>query len=320
MLTRVKTGKEPGTPTRRSDPVRSIANLIGNTPLLDLSALLQNGQHVRLLAKAEWFNPGGSVKDRAALAIFREALAQQAFSNGRRLLDASSGNTALSYAMLGAALSVKITLCVPENVSALQKSLLAAYGAQVFYTSAQEGSDGAIRMAQQMAHEYPDLYYYADQYNNPANWQAHYHTTAAEIWAQTRGRVTHFVAGLGTTGTFTGTGRGLLERNPAIKLYSVQPDSPFHGLEGLKHLDSAIVPGIYDAKLANANLSVSTEDGQAIVRRLARRHGLLVGISSGAAVAAALRVAERLTSGVVVTVLPDGAQRYMQERFWEDER
>ncbi|RME00699.1 MAG: pyridoxal-phosphate dependent enzyme, partial [Calditrichaeota bacterium] len=266
----------------RSRPRRAtgtrIEQFIGQTPLLDLSQLSPDPENIHIFAKAEWFNPGGSIKDRAALNIVQTALARGELQNGRRLLDASSGNTALSYAMLGAAMGFGVTLCIPENISPLQRALLQAYGAEVIYTSAQEGSDGAIRMAQQLSETSPQTYFYADQYSNPANWQAHYHGTAVEIWQQTRGRVTHFIAGLGTSGTFTGTGRRLRKFNPQIRLISLQPDSPFHGLEGLKYMAGAIVPKIYDPQLADQNLFISTEEAYQYVKRLVREQGLLVGL------------------------------------------
>jgi cysteine synthase B len=298
----------------------SIAQLVGNTPLLDLTFLSPYPDRIGIFAKAEWFNPGYSVKDRAALNIIRTALEQGKLDAGRRLLDASSGNTALSYAMFAAAYDIAVTLCVPENVSALQKTLLEAYGAEVIYTSALEGSDGAIRQARKLVAENPSLYFYADQYNNPANWQAHYHGTAVEIWQQTHGEITHFVAGLGTSGTFVGAGRRLKEFNPNIALYSMQPDSPLHGIEGLKFMQTAIVPGIYDPHIANENLFVSTEEAQKWIQRLARASGYLVGLSGGAAIAAAVRLANEIETGVIVTVLPDSAQRYMHENFWQENK
>lgn len=306
------------TTRKRSLATTSITQLVGNTPLLDLSLLSPRPDRIRIFAKAEWFNPGCSVKDRAALNIIRTALEQGELAPGRRLLDASSGNTALSYAMFAAAFGIPVTLCIPENVGALQKALLEAYGAEVIYTSALEGSDGAIRQARKLATGNPDLYFYADQYNNPANWLAHYHGTAVEIWQQTHGEITHFASGLGTSGTFVGVGRRLKEYNPSIALYSIQPDSPFHGIEGLKYLQTAIVPGIYDSSIANENLFVSTEDAQKWVRRLASATGYLVGISGGAAIVAAIRLAHKIESGVIVTVLPDSAQRYLHENFWQE--
>jgi cysteine synthase B len=266
------------------------------------------------------------VKDRPAWNIMRTAIERGELHRGKRLLDATSGNTGIAYAMIGAALGIGVTLCVPANVSIERKRILNAYGAEVLYTDPLESTDGAIRKARQLYAEHPNLYYYADQYNNPANWQAHYETTGVEIWQQTEGRITHFVAGLGTTGTFVGVGRRLRDYNPAIQLISFQPDSPLHGLEGLKHLETAIVPGIYDPTLADSELRISTEQAYQMVKRLAREEGLLVGISAGAAVAACLQLAERLVKqqpdapAVIVTILPDSADKYLSERFWEESR
>ncbi|GBC93630.1 Cysteine synthase B [bacterium HR15] len=304
-----------------------IVELIGYTPLIRLRRVTAHlPDSIEIYGKAEWFNPGGSVKDRPAWNIIRTAIERGELHRGKRLLDATSGNTGIAYAMIGAALGFGVTLCVPANVSLERKRILRAYGAEVIYTDPLESSDGAIRMARQLYAERPDLYYYADQYNNPANWQAHYETTGVEIWQQTEGRITHFVAGLGTTGTFVGTGRRLREYNPAIQLVSFQPDSPLHGLEGLKHLETAIVPGIYDPTLADRDLHISTEEAYRMVRRLAQEEGLLVGISAGAAVAACLRLAEQILAAsigtphaVIVTILPDSADKYLSERFWEEE-
>lgn len=310
--------------------VAEVVALIGYTPLIRLRRVTAHlPETIEIYGKAEWFNPGGSVKDRAAWNIVRTAIERGELHGGRRLLDATSGNTGIAYAMIGAALGFGVTLCVPANVSSERKRILKAYGAEVIYTDPLESTDGAIRMARQLYAENPELYYYADQYNNPANWLAHYETTGVEIWQQTEGRITHFVAGLGTTGTFVGVGRRLREYNPAIQLISVQPDSPLHGLEGLKHLETAIVPGIYDPTLADLELRISTEEAYQMVRRLAREEGLLVGISAGAAVAACLKVAETLAAtasfegrepspAVIVTVLPDSADKYLSERFWEE--
>lgn len=310
--------------------VAEVVALIGYTPLIRLRRVTAHlPETIEIYGKAEWFNPGGSVKDRAAWNIVRTAIERGELHGGRRLLDATSGNTGIAYAMIGAALGFGVTLCVPANVSSERKRILKAYGAEVIYTDPLESTDGAIRMARQLYAKNPELYYYADQYNNPANWLAHYETTGVEIWQQTEGRITHFVAGLGTTGTFVGVGRRLREYNPAIQLISVQPDSPLHGLEGLKHLETAIVPGIYDPTLADLELRISTEEAYQMVRRLAREEGLLVGISAGAAVAACLKVAEMLTAtasfeghepspAVIVTILPDSADKYLSERFWEE--
>jgi cysteine synthase (EC 2.5.1.47) len=307
-----------------------IVDLIGYTPLIRLRRVTRDlPDSIEIYGKAEWFNPGGSVKDRPAWNIVRTAIERGELRGGKRLLDATSGNTGIAFAMIGAALGFGVTLCVPANVSTERKRILNAYGAEVIYTDPLEGSDGAIRKARELYARYPDRYYYADQYNNPANWQAHYETTGVEIWQQTEGRITHFVAGLGTTGTFVGVGRRLREYRRDIQLIALQPDSPFHGLEGLKHLDTAIVPGIYDPTLADANLAISTEDAYAMARRLAREEGLLVGVSAAAAVVGSLRVAEAIlrdaeTRGiephaVIVTILCDSADKYLSERFWDDE-
>jgi S-sulfo-L-cysteine synthase (O-acetyl-L-serine-dependent) len=307
-----------------------IVDLIGYTPLIRLRRVTRDlPDSIEIYGKAEWFNPGGSVKDRPAWNIVRTAIERGELRGGKRLLDATSGNTGIAFAMIGAALGFGVTLCMPANVSTERKRILKAYGAEVIYTDPLESSDGAIRKARELYAQHPDRYYYADQYNNPANWQAHYETTGVEIWQQTEGRITHFVAGLGTTGTFVGVGRRLREYRRDIQLIALQPDSPFHGLEGLKHLDTAIVPGIYDPTLADANLAISTEDAYAMARRLAREEGLLVGVSAAAAVVGSLRVAEAIlrdaeTRGiephaVIVTILCDSADKYLSERFWDDE-
>lgn len=293
---------------------------VGNTPLLRFENLAGGLQHVQILGKAEWLNPGGSVKDRAALNIIESAIRSGALGRGKRLLDATSGNTGIAYAMVGAARGIPVTLCVPENVSTERKRILAAYGAEVIWTDPQEGTDGAIRLARQMYEAEPEKYCYADQYGNDANWLAHYHGTAAEIWAQTSGKITHFVAGLGTSGTFVGTTRRLKEFNPAVRAISVQPDSAFHGLEGLKHMPTALVPRIYDPSLADATIEIATEAAYAMVKRIARSTGVLVGISAGAALTAAetmaQQLAERREPAVIVTVLPDSGDRYLSENFW----
>jgi cysteine synthase B len=297
----------------------SLLRLIGNTPLVRLSRVEADVPGVKLYAKAEWKNPGGSVKDRAAARMICEGLQSGALTDGRRLLDATSGNTGIAYAMIGAALGFGVTLCVPENVTLERKRILRSYGAELILTNPLEGSDGAIREAQRRAAAHPDRYFYPDQYNNPFNWRAHYETTAPEIWEQSGGRITHFVAGLGTSGTFVGTARRLRELNPSIVMASVQPDSPFHGLEGLKHMESAIVPGIYDPNLADVDLRVSTEEAHSMTRRLAREEGLLVGISSGANLVGALQLARTARPGAqIVVVFPDGGDRYLSESFWEE--
>jgi S-sulfo-L-cysteine synthase (O-acetyl-L-serine-dependent) len=306
----------PGTIPERKRST-SVIDLIGNTPLVRLRRFEAGLQGVELYGKAEWFNPGGSVKDRPAINMVREGWKSGALREGKTLLDATSGNTGIAYAMIAASSGFPVKLCVPSNVTVERKRLLHAYGAEMIFTDPMDGSDGAIREARRQVAANPDAYFYPDQYNNPANWGAHYQTTAPEILAQTDGRITHFVAGLGTSGTFMGTGRRLREVNPAIKLISFQPDSPLHGLEGLKHMETAIVPGIYDPLLADEDMRVSTEDAYAMVRRLAREEGLLVGISGGAALAAALKVARDARNAVIVTIFPDSADKYMSERFWQ---
>ncbi len=297
---------------------------IGNTPLVRLERLTAHLPGIQLLGKAEWANPGGSVKDRAASSIVSAALKQGKLGKGQHLLDATSGNTGIAYAMLGAAMGFTVTLCVPSNVSAERKRILSAYGAHVVWTDPNDGSDGAIRKARELATIDPKKYYYADQYGNDANWQAHYHGTANEIWQQASGQLTHFVAGLGTSGTFVGTTRKLKELNPQIQCISMQPDSPFNGLEGLKHMATAIVPPIYDASLADREMEIETEAAYRMAKRLARVEGLLIGVSAAAAVAASLRIAEEEAAAgreaVIVTILPDSADKYLSERFWEEEQ
>jgi cysteine synthase B len=295
----------------------SVLDLVGNTPLIRLRKFEAGLSGVELYGKAEWFNPGGSVKDRPAANMVKEGLRTGALRSGKTLLDATSGNTGIAYAMIGASEGFPVKLCVPSNVTIERKRLLHAYGAELIFTDPMDGSDGAIREARRQVAANPDAYFYPDQYNNPANWGAHYASTGPEILAQTEGRVTHFVSGLGTSGTFMGTGRRLREHSPSIKLISFQPDSPLHGLEGLKHMETAIVPGIYDPRLADQDMRVSTEDAYTMVRRLAREEGLLVGISGGAALAAALDVAKSAANAVIVTIFPDSADKYMSERFWQ---
>ena len=294
---------------------------IGNTPLLRLDRIASDVADVEVFGKAEWYNPGGSVKDRAASRIISEAQRSGKLPPGKILLDSTSGNTGIAYAMIGAAQGIPITLCMPENVSPERKRILHAYGANILYTDPGEGSDGAIRMARELYAKHPDLYYYADQYSNDANWQAHYHGTANEIWQQTEGRVTHFVSILGTSGTFVGTSRRLKELNPNVRCISLQPDSPFHGIEGTKHMATAIVPKIYDASLADEDLGISTEDAYKMAIRLAREEGLLVGISAAAAVVGCLRVAASRSTAqpaVIVTILCDSGDKYLSERFWTE--
>lgn len=291
---------------------------VGNTPLLHLRRISDEAgvsSRVTLLAKAEWFNPSGSVKDRAALNIIRMAEWSGKLRPGMTLLDSTSGNMGIAYAMLGASRGYRVTLALPSNASPERIAILRAYGAQLRLTDPLEGSDGAIVEARRLAQENP-TYFYANQYNNPANWQAHYRTTANEIWMQTEEAVTHFVAGLGTSGTFTGTTRRLKELNPAIRAIAMQPDSPFHGLEGLKHMPSAIKPDIYDEALADEQVVVRTETAHKMARDMARLEGLFVGVSSAAAVVAALDVARELEQGTVVTILPDNGFKYVSDRFW----
>jgi cysteine synthase B len=291
--------------------------LVGNTPLLRLRNIVASN-NVEIYAKAEWFNPGGSVKDRPALNMILDGERSRKLAPGKIILDATSGNTGIAYAWIGATRGYKVKLALPQNASEERKRILRSYGAEIVLTNPLEGSDGAIREARRLYAESPDVYFYPDQYNNPANWRAHYETTALEIWEQTRGRITHFVAGLGTSGTFVGTARRLKELNREIKTISFQPDSPFHGLEGLKHMDSAIVPGIYDPSIADADYEISTESAHEYTRLLGKQEGLLVGVSSGAAVACALAVAKDIESGVIVTVFPDGGDKYLSERFWDE--
>src|SRR5947207_8920347 len=297
-------------------PGSSVLDMIGRTPLVRLHQFERETPGVELYAKAEWQNPGGSVKDRAAARMILDGEASGKLTPDRTIIDATSGNTGIAYAMVGAARGYKVKLCVPENASQERKLILRALGAELVLTSPLEGSDGAIREARRMYAANPDRYFYPDQYSNEANWRAHYDTTAPELIEQTSGKLTHFVAGLGTSGTFIGTGRRLRKFNPSIKLISFQPDRPFHGLEGLKHMESAIVPAIYDPGLADEDLRIDTERAYQMVRRLAREEGLLAGISSGAAVVAMLDVARRLEKGVIVTVFPDGAEKYLNEPFW----
>jgi S-sulfo-L-cysteine synthase (O-acetyl-L-serine-dependent) len=300
-------------------PLDSLAYHVGNTPLLPLRRVTRDlSPRTQIFAKAEWFNPGGSVKDRPALNIIQNAIINGDLENGKRLLDSTSGNMGISYATFGAALGIPVTLAVPASASPERISILKALGAELILTDPLEGSDGAILKAREMAQENPDTYWYANQYNNDANWQAHYRSTGPEILCQTNEQITHFVAGLGTSGTFMGTSRYLLEQLPHVKTIAFQPDAPFHGLEGLKHMPSAIKPGIYDESLAGTPLEVQTEAAHAMVTRLAREEGLFVGISSAAAVVAALQVASELESGVVVTVLPDAGYKYLSDKtLWE---
>lgn len=296
-----------------------LIDLIGNTPLLRLHRLTPRNPRVQIYAKAEWANPGGSVKDRPARSMILEGERSGQLTPGKILLDATSGNTGIAYAMIGAARGYPVHLCLPTNANEERKALLRAYGAHLILTDPRLSSDGAILKARELYAAEPDKYFYSDQYNNPANWQAHYHTTAPEIWQQTQGRITHFVAGLGTSGTFIGTGRRLREFNSNIRLVSFQPDSPFHGLEGMKHMATAIVPGIYDPALADENREVGTEEAHAMVKQLAREEGILVGISAAAALVCSLKLAEELDEGVIVTIFCDSGTRYLSEQFWREE-
>jgi len=294
----------------------SVLDLIGRTPLIRLRRFEKECPGVEICAKVEGQNPGGSVKDRAAARMIAEGEKSGALKPGLTILDATSGNTGIAYAMIGAARGYKVKLCVPANASPERKLILKAFGAELLLTDPLESTDGAIREARRLKAEEPDRYFYPDQYNNDGNWMAHYDTTAPEIIEQTGGALTHFVAGLGTSGTFMGTARRLRKFSPAIKLISFQPATAFHGLEGLKHMESAIVPGIYDPGLADEDLRVESEDAFEMVRRLAREEGVMAGISSGAALAATLQVARRLEKGLIVTVFPDGAEKYLTEKFW----
>jgi cysteine synthase B len=305
----------------------SVIDLIGNTPLIRLSSFEAGLRNVELYAKAEWRNPGGSVKDRPAARMIEDGERSGALTRDKIILDATSGNTGIAYAMIGAAKGYRVRLCVPQNVTPERKRILRAFGADVVFTDPMQGSDGAILRVKAMYAESPGMYFYPDQYNNEGNWRAHYDATAPEIIEQTGGRITHFVAGLGTSGTFVGVGRRLREYNPSIRLVSVQPDSPLHGLEGLKHMETAIVPGIYDPGLADEDMGVSTEEAFELTRRLAR-DGLFVGISSGANLAGALRTARAAAEGgrvsdapaVIVVVFCDGGEKYLSERFWDEGR
>jgi cysteine synthase B len=301
-----------------------ILDRIGNTPLVRLERLTAHLPGIQILGKAEWANPGGSVKDRAARAIVLDAMAHGLIGGGskKNLLDATSGNTGIAYAMLGAALGFPVTLVMPSNVSPERRRILAAYNAKVIWTDPADGTDGSIRKARALSAEQPEDYWYADQYSNDNNWRAHYATTANEIWDQTEGHVTHFLAGLGTSGTFVGVTRRLKELNPHIQCISLEPDSPFNGLEGLKHMETAIVPRIYDPSLADRKIEMETEAAYEMARRLPREEGLLVGVSAAAAAAGALRIGEECAANgeeaVIVTILCDGADKYLSERFWEE--
>ena len=311
-------GQEETRPTRACE---SLLDRIGNTPLLRLERVGQEFPNVEFCAKAEWFNPGGSVKDRPALSMIQAGLASGALKPGKTIIDATSGNTGIAYAMVGAALQFPVQLCLPDSASHERKRILAALGAELVITPGDEGTDGAIRKVHEIVAENPEKYFYPDQYSNPANWQAHYRTTANEIWQQTAGRITHFVAALGTSGTFVGTTRRLKELNPAIRSVSLQPDASFHGLEGWKHMPTAIRPAIYDETLADENLAVSTEEAYKLVKRLAREEGLLVSPSAAAALLGCFQVAAGIpknANAVIVTIFADSASKYLNERFWDE--
>ncbi len=301
---------------------QSVLERIGNTPLLRLERVGSEYPNITFYAKAEWFNPGGSVKDRPALSMIRSGLASGKLSPGKTIVDATSGNTGIAYAMMGAALGYPVKLYLPQSASHERKRILASYGAELVMTPGDEGTDGAIRRVREAVAANPGAYFYPDQYSNPDNWQAHYRTTANEIWEQTRGQITHFVAGLGTSGTFVGTTRRLRELNPAIRFVSLQPDGPWNGLEGWKHMPTALRPNIYDDSLADENLEVSTEEAYGLVKRLAREEGLLVSPSAAAALLGCFAVAKKIPEheqAKIVTVFADSASKYLSERFWDEE-
>ena len=295
---------------------------IGSTPLLKLPTLTQSLPGIEIYGKAEYFNPGGSIKDRPALNMIRDGERSGKLDKSKTIIDATSGNTGIAYAMIGAALGYRVKLCLPSNASMERKRILQAYGAEIVYTDPAQSSDGAIRKVREIVGADPEPYFYPDQYNNPANWQAHFETTGPEILEQTQNRLTHFIAALGTSGTFMGVTRRLRQSAPTVQCLSAQPASGFHGLEGLKHMPTSIVPGIYDAALASENVWLETEDAYRMTKRLAREEGVLVGISAGANVSAAVRVAQRLHQqgkpGVIVTILCDSADKYLSEKFWDD--
>src|SRR5882757_3877856 len=312
-------GQEGAQPDRLGE---SLLDRIGNTPLLRLERIGQEFPSVEFCAKAEWFNPGGSVKDRPALSMIQAGLASGALVPGKTIIDATSGNTGIAYAMIGAALGYPVTLCLPDSASQERKRILTAYGAQLEITPGDQATDGAIRRVQEMVAAEPQKYFYPDQYSNPANWRAHYHGTANEIWEQTLGRITHFVAGLGTSGTFMGVTRRLKEINPEIRCISLQPDAPFHGLEGWKHMATALRPAIYDDGIADENLEVETEAAYRLVKVSAREEGLLLSPSAAAALLGCLQIAKTIPSdehAVIVTVFADSAAKYLNERFWDED-
>jgi cysteine synthase B len=295
-----------------------VLQLIGNTPLLSFRRVAASAAPVEVYAKAEWYNPGGSVKDRAALNMILDGERTGRLTKKKIIVDATSGNTGIAYAMIGAERGYKVKLALPKNASLERKQCLLAYGAELILTDPTGGTDAAQRFVKALVEADPTRYFYPDQYNNDANWKAHYETTAMEIWRQTEGRITHFVTGLGTSGTFMGVTRRLKELNPRIQCISMQPDGPLHGLEGLKHMPTALVPGIYRPELADEQIAVATEDAQHTVLKLAREEGLLVGVSSGGNLFAALTVARRLKEGVIVTIFCDSAAKYLSESFWTD--
>lgn len=297
--------------------VESVIDLIGNTPLIRLAKIVDGlSPDVEIYAKAEWFNPGGSIKDRPALWMILDGIHTGKLSRDKIIMDSSSGNTAIAYAMIGAALDYRVELVTPANMNIERKRTLEAFGAKTILSDSLEGSDGAIKVARKLKAEKPDKYFMPDQYNNPANPLSHYETTAPEIWQQTHGRVTHFLAGIGTSGTLMGTGRRLKEFNPNIKVIAIEPTEPLHGLEGLKHMATSIVPGIYDPTFADEKIQVSTEDSYRVMKELLNKEGLFVGHSSGAAAYATLEYAKSLKEGVVVTILPDGGYRYLSGGIW----
>lgn len=305
-------------PLIQSPPTTGLEAAVGDTPLFPLRRLNRDiSPRVQLFGKAEWFNPGGSVKARPALSIIQSALEGDCLAPGKRLLDSTSGNMGIAYATFGASFGIPVTLVLPSNASPERIKILRALGAELVLTDPLEGTDGASQVAQQMVEDEPQRYYYADQYNNPANWRAHFKTTGPEIVYQTAGRITHFVAGLGTSGTLTGVGRHLRQFNPQVEIIAVQPDGPFHGLEGLKHMQTTLRPGVYDASLPDRTIEISTETAYEYARSLARQEGLFVGVSAGAAVAAADQVAAALDEGTIVTVLPDAGYKYLSEDLWE---
>src|SRR5579863_5965979 len=303
-------------------PRPAVLGMLGNTPLLRLARVGREFPNAEFYAKAEWENPGGSVKDRPALSMIQAGLASGALRAGKTIVDATSGNTGIAYAMIGAALGYPVKLCLPDSASHERKRILTAFGAELIITPGDEGTDGSIRRVQKLVAEDPEKYFYPDQYSNPANWQAHYRTTANEIWEQTDGRITHFVAALGTSGTFVGTSRRLKELNPSNRCISLQPDAAFNGLEGWKHMQTAIRPSIYDNTIADANLEVGSEEAYRMVKRVAREEGLLLSPSAGAALLGCFEIAKRIgphERALIVTVFADSASKYLSERFWDEE-